>query len=147
MITIYFIASVNPNVLNYLWSFQICYKVINNWFVSSCCPSKFMNFFVLKKCVHYFWIVVYPTQQSSSPSHGIPFSQTRKWWPSHNSTTVSSGMEEMPSLNMLVQRLKVAVLPLDIPCSGPVTHSGEILTTGKCHGKKSDRFSLNHDRC
>jgi hypothetical protein len=36
-------------------------------------------------------------------------------------------MEEMPSLNMPVQRLKVAILPLDLPCSGPVTHSGEIL--------------------
>jgi len=49
----------------------------------------------------------------------------------------------MPSLNMLVQRLKVAILPLDFPCSEPVTHSGEILTTGKSHGKKLDRFSLN----
>ena len=47
----------------------------------------------------------------------------------------------MPSLNMPVQRLKVAILPLDLPCSGPVTHSGEILTTGKSHGKKPDRFS------
>ena len=44
---------------------------------------------------------------------------------------------------MPVQRLKVAFLPLDLPCSGPVTHSGEILTTGKSHGKKPDRFSLN----
>jgi len=52
-------------------------------------------------------------------------------------------MEEMPSLNMTVQRLKVVILPLDLPCSGPVTHSGEILTTGKSHGKKPDRFSLN----
>jgi hypothetical protein len=48
-------------------------------------------------------------------------------------------MEEKPSLNMPVQRLKVAILPLDLPCSGPVTHSGEILTTGKSHGKKPDR--------
>jgi len=52
-------------------------------------------------------------------------------------------MEEMPSLNMPVQWLKVAILPLDLPCSGPVTQSGEILTTGKSHGKKPDRFSLN----
>ena len=50
----------------------------------------------------------------------------------------------MPSLNTPVQRLKVAMLPLDLPCSGPVTHSGEILTTGKSHGKKPDRFSLNY---
>jgi len=56
---------------------------------------------------------------------------------------VSPGMEEMPSLNMPVQRLKVAILPLNLHCSGPVTHSGEILTTGKSHGKKPDRFSLN----
>ena len=48
----------------------------------------------------------------------------------------------MPSLNMPVQRLKVAILPLDLPFSGPVTHSGEILTTGKSNGKKPDRFSL-----
>ena len=54
-------------------------------------------------------------------------------------------MEEMPSLNTQVQRLKVAILPLDWPCSGPVTHSVEILTTGKSHGKKPDRFSLNDD--
>jgi len=47
-------------------------------------------------------------------------------------------MEEMPSLNMPVQRLKVTILPLDLPCSGPVTHSGEILTTGKSRGKKPD---------
>ena len=51
----------------------------------------------------------------------------------------------MPSLNTPVQRLKVAILPLDLPCSGPVTHSGEILTTGKSHGKKPDRCSLNDD--
>ena len=51
----------------------------------------------------------------------------------------------MPSLNMPVQRLKVAILPLDLPCSGSVTHSGEILTIGKSHGKKPDRFSLNDD--
>jgi len=51
----------------------------------------------------------------------------------------------MPSLYMPVQRLKVAVLPLDLPCSGPVIHSEEILTNGKSHGKKPDRFSLNDD--
>jgi len=51
----------------------------------------------------------------------------------------------MSSQNMPVQRLKVATLPLDLPCSGPVTHSREISTTGKSHGKKPDRFSLNDD--
>jgi len=49
-------------------------------------------------------------------------------------------MEEMPYLNMPAQRLKVAILPMDLPCSGPVTHSGEILTIGKSHGKKPDRL-------
>jgi len=51
----------------------------------------------------------------------------------------------MPSLNLLVQRLKVAILPHDVSYSGPVTNSGEILSTGKSHGKKPDRFSLNDD--
>jgi len=52
-------------------------------------------------------------------------------------------MVKMPSQNKPVQKLKVATLPLDLPCSGPVTHSGEILITGKSHGKKPDGFSLN----
>ena len=51
----------------------------------------------------------------------------------------------MPSLNMTAQRLKVAILPWDLTCSGLITHSGEILTTGKSHERKSDRFSLNDD--
>jgi len=51
-------------------------------------------------------------------------------------------MEEMPSLNLAVQRLKIAVRLLDLICPGPVTHSGEILITGKSHGKKQERFSL-----
>jgi hypothetical protein len=59
--------------------------------------------------------------------------------------TVSSGMEEMPSLNMPVQGLKVAILPLYLPSTRPITHSGEILTTGKSHGKKPDGLSLNDD--
>jgi hypothetical protein len=32
----------------------------------------------------------------------------------------------MPTLNTPVQRLKVVTLPLDLPCSGPVTHYGDI---------------------
>jgi hypothetical protein len=40
---------------------------------------------------------------------------------------------------------KVAILQLDLLCSGPVTHSGEILTAAKSHGKKPDRYSLNDD--
>ena len=51
----------------------------------------------------------------------------------------------MPSLNMPVQRLKAAILPLDLACSGPVTHSEEILITGKSQGKKPDISSLNDD--
>ena len=47
---------------------------------------------------------------------------------------------------MPVQRLRVAILPLDLPCSGPITHSGEILTTGKSYGKKPDRFSSKQYR-
>jgi len=45
-------------------------------------------------------------------------------------------MEEMPSQNMPVQRLKVAVLQLDLQCSELVTDSAEILTTGKSHKRK-----------
>jgi len=46
---------------------------------------------------------------------------------------------------MPVQRLNVAFLPPDLPCSGPITHSGEMLTSGKSHRKKTDRFFLNDD--
>ena len=40
--------------------------------------------------------------------------------------TVESGMEDMPSQNMPVHRLKLATIRLDLPCSGLVTHKGEI---------------------
>jgi hypothetical protein len=40
-----------------------------------------------------------------------------------------------------VQRLKVAIQPLDSPCSGSVTHSGDISTTGKSHKRKPDGSS------
>jgi hypothetical protein len=39
---------------------------------------------------------------------------------------------------MSVHRIKVAVLPLDLPCSGLLTHSGDILTNGKSHNMKLD---------
>jgi hypothetical protein len=45
-------------------------------------------------------------------------------------------MEVTPTQNKPVQRLKVAILPLDLACSGIVTHSGEILATGKYLKKK-----------
>jgi len=89
--------------------------------------------------------IAYPTQFILTFSWYTLFSQTRKWPPSHSGITVSPGMKEMPSLNMPVQRLKVAILPLDLPCSGPVTNSGEILTTVKSHEKTPDRFSLNYN--
>jgi hypothetical protein len=47
-------------------------------------------------------------------------------------------MEEMPFLKLPVHRLKVEILPLDLSCSGTVTHSWELLTTGKSHRKKPD---------
>jgi hypothetical protein len=40
--------------------------------------------------------------------------------------------------NMSVHRIKVAVLPLDLPCSGLLTYSGEILTIGKSQNMKLD---------
>jgi hypothetical protein len=51
-------------------------------------------------------------------------------------------MEKMPPQNMPVQRLKTAVLPFDLPCSGLITHSGDISMTGKSHKKKSRCASL-----
>jgi len=53
-------------------------------------------------------------------------------------STVSCGLEEMPPQNMPVQRLMVAMLPLDFSCYGLVIHSGEILTNDKPHKKNSD---------
>jgi hypothetical protein len=47
-------------------------------------------------------------------------------------------MLEMPSQNMPVQKLELGILPLDLPCSGLITHSGEILTIGKPHETKLD---------
>jgi len=61
----------------------------------------------------------------------------------HDSFCPLGGRVSLTWVNMPIQRLKVAILPLDLPCSGPVTHSGESLTTDNCHGKKPDRFSLN----
>lgn len=47
-------------------------------------------------------------------------------------------MEEIPSKNMLVQRLKEAILPLDMPYSGLLPNSGVISTIGMSHKKKPD---------
>jgi hypothetical protein len=51
-------------------------------------------------------------------------------------------MLEMSAQNMPVQRLKVAILPLDLTFSGLITHSGEILTIGKPQDTRLDRLSL-----
>jgi len=51
-------------------------------------------------------------------------------------------MEETPFQNTPIQRLKVAILPLDLPCSGIVTHSHEILPNGTTNKKKPDGFFL-----
>jgi hypothetical protein len=50
-------------------------------------------------------------------------------------------MEKMPSQSTPVQRLKVAILPLDLPCSRPVTHSEDISIIGKSRKKKQDGSS------
>jgi len=52
-------------------------------------------------------------------------------------------MEEMPSQNMPIQKLKLAIRPLDLPHSR-LTHSGEILTTGKLQKKKPDGIFCNY---
>jgi hypothetical protein len=62
---------------------------------------------------------------------------------SHSGITVLSGMEVIPPKNMPVQRLKVAILPLDLPCSGIATHSGEILATGTSLKKKTEKWLLD----
>jgi hypothetical protein len=45
-------------------------------------------------------------------------------------------MEETPSQNTPVQKVKAATLPQDLSCSGPVTHSGDTSITDKSHKKK-----------
>ena len=45
--------------------------------------------------------------------------------------------------SLSVQMLKVTILPPDLPCSWPVTHSEEISTTGKSHVKKVVHFGIN----
>jgi len=52
-------------------------------------------------------------------------------------------MKEMPSLSKPVQRLKVATLPLDLPCSGPVTHSGEIFNHWQVSRKETGQQHVN----
>lgn len=42
------------NALYYLWRFQICYKIFNNWSVPSSFPTKFMDIFMLKEMCSIF---------------------------------------------------------------------------------------------
>jgi hypothetical protein len=65
---------------------------------------------------------------------------------SHSSLSVSSGIEVIPNQNMSIQRLKVAILPLDLPCSGIVTHSGKILAIGKSFKKKIKKWLLDYKK-
>jgi hypothetical protein len=41
---------------------------------------------------------------------------------------------------MPVQRLKLAIPPLDVLCYGLIAHSGETVVTGQSHTKKPDRL-------
>jgi len=43
----------------------------------------------------------------------------------------------IPSASWVVQRLNVAILQLDLPCSGPVTYSGEIFNHWQVSGKET----------
>jgi len=47
-------------------------------------------------------------------------------------------MEENPSQDMPVQRLKLAILPLDVLCYELVSHSGGNVVTGQSHKKKPE---------
>jgi len=85
-----------------------------------------------------------PTQQSPSTSRLILYSHKRG---RPSGITVSLGMEEMLSQNMPVRRLMVAILPLDLPCSGLNTHSEETVNTDISHKTEAGRiipgFNLN----
>jgi hypothetical protein len=54
-------------------------------------------------------------------------------------------MEEIPFEYVLFRKLKLAVPPLDLTCSGLEPHSREILTTGKSHRKKLDGLFPKYD--
>jgi len=81
-----------------------------------------------------------PTQQSSSPSHGIPSSHKQAMTTESQRNNHFIKNEGNVISNVPVQRLKVAMLPMDLPCSGLIIHSGEILTTGKSHKKTMGRL-------
>jgi hypothetical protein len=60
--------------------------------------------------------------------------------------TISSGNGGRPSQNTPVQRLKIANPPLALPCSGLLTHSGEITKTGNSHKNKPVGLFPKDDR-
>ena len=120
--------------------------------LSKCIPLFFSYIFHLSCCCYSFVSsfngirgsdrLFYPTVITTFSWYTL-FSQTRQWRPRQSGVTVSSGKEVMPSQNIPVQRLKAAILPLYFPCSGFVTHSGEILTTRKSQ-KKPDGLLLTY---
>jgi hypothetical protein len=81
-----------------------------------------------------------PTQQSSSPSHGTPLSHKQAMATESQRNNRFIRNEGNVISNMPGQRLKVAILPMDLPCSGLIIHSGEILTTGKSHKKTMSKL-------
>jgi hypothetical protein len=84
------------------------------------------------------FIIEYLRFLSSSPSAGVRCSHKLGNDERVSGITVSSGIEEMPSQNMPIQRLTAEFLPLDLPCSGLVTHSGGILPTDQFPKKKPE---------
>jgi len=72
-----------------------------------------------------------PTQQSSSSSHGIPCSHKQALTTESQRNNRFISNEGNVISNMPVQRLKVAILPMDLPSSGLIIHSGKILTIAK----------------
>ena len=106
-------------------------------------PLQSLNVFIMKDSHAPCCSLSYPTVTLTLSGHPL-FPQTMQWWPSHSAITVSSRMEEMPSQNAPVQRIKVAILLLDLPCCGLVTHCGNILTTGKFHKNNPDRLCFRY---
>jgi len=84
--------------------------------------------------------VASPTHQSSSPSCAIPRSHKRGNDDGVTAVYLFHRNGGNAIHNVSVQRLNVAILSLDLPYHGFVTHSAENLTTGKSHKKKSDGF-------
>ena len=144
-ITLYVHNNTSSSSSHMSWSWATCWPVLVSRIQrslqrSAIIPSASWEIVFIRGSDVWYNSLSYPTVILTFSWYTL-FSQTRKW-PSHSGITVSAGMKEMPSLNMPVGRLKVAILPLDLPCSGPVTHSEETLTTGMPHRKKTDNTSF-----